>query len=187
MTGWILLIVIVVVLAGLGSLYNRLVQLRNRVRNAWAQIDVQLKRRHDLIPNVLETVKGYMQHEQETLEDITRLRAEAGQASGAQAVGEAESKLAGALGKLMLVVENYPELKASENFLALQQELSSTEDQVGLARQMYNDSVMTYNTRIESVPANIIAGTFGFSPEDFFEVTTREERAAPTVDFGASK
>ncbi len=165
------------------SIYNGLVHLRNYVDNAWAQIDVQLKRRHDLIPNLLETVKGYMGHERETLEAITNARAGAIKATGPAEAGAAESKLSGALRGLMVNVERYPDLKASTNFLALQEELSSTENKISFARQAYNDSVTKYNTRIQTIPAAFIAGPAGFTKRDLFELTDEAERAVPEVKF----
>jgi LemA protein len=163
--------------------YNRLVTLRNNVRNAWAQIDVQLKRRHDLIPNLVETVKGYAGHEKETLENVTRARAQAVSAEGVGQQAAAEQGLSAALGRLMLVVEQYPDLKANQNFLALQEELTSTENKISFSRQNYNDVVMFYNTATEKVPTNIIAGMFGFKPEEFFEIEDAAQREAPRVSF----
>jgi LemA protein len=142
-----------------------------------------LKRRHDLIPNLIETVKGYMSHEKETLELVTKARYQAVQAKGPAAQGAAEGQLSQALGRFMLIVENYPDLKANQNFLALQEELVSTENKVSFARQFYNDIAMRMNTRIESFPTNIIAGMFGFSQAEFFEVATAAEREVPKVDF----
>ena len=165
------------------SVYNGLVRLRNQVDNAWAQIDVQLKRRHDLIPNLLNTVKGYMAHERDTLEAIVKARTAAMAAQGPAQAGPAEAQLTGALRGLMVNVERYPELKASANFLALQEELSSTENKISFARQAYNDSVTTYNTRIQSIPENLIAGPAGFRPRDLFEVKDEAERAVPEVKF----
>ncbi len=165
--------------------YNSLVAMRNAVRNAWAQIDVQLKRRHDLIPNLVETVKGYAGHEKETLENVTRARAQAVSAEGVGPTSRAEQGLSAALGRLMLVVERYPDLKANQNFLALQEELTSTENKIGFSRQHYNDSVMLYNTKIESVPTNIIAGMFHFKPEEFFEIEDQAAREAPKVTFSS--
>ncbi|MBR4251427.1 MAG: LemA family protein [Kiritimatiellae bacterium] len=165
------------------SVYNGLVRLRNQVDNAWAQIDVQLKRRHDLIPNLLNTVKGYMAHERETLEAIVKARTAAMAAKGPAEAGPAEAQLAGALRGLMVNVERYPDLKASANFLALQEELASTENKISFARQAYNDSVTVYNTRIQTIPANIIAGPAGFRPRDLFEVKDEAERAVPEVKF----
>lgn len=163
--------------------YNGLVGLRQIVRNGWAQIDVQLKRRHDLIPNLVETVKGYATHERETLERVVQARGAAVTAKGPAAQGQAEGELGQALGRLMLLVEQYPDLKANQNFMALQEELTSTENKVGFARQAYNDSVMAYNTRIATVPTNLIANVFAFAPEQFFEVTVAAEREAPKVSF----
>jgi len=165
------------------GIYNALIRLRNQVDNAWSQIDVQLKRRHDLIPNLVETAKGYMKHERETLEAITQARA---QAMGAKTVSEA-SKAEGALGealsKFMLVVENYPDLKANQNFLAVQEELSSTENRIAFARQSYNDQVLSFNNKTQMFPSNIVAGIFGFSKRDFFEIDVAAEREVPKVSF----
>lgn len=163
--------------------YNGLVALRQSVRNAWSQIDVQLKRRYDLIPNLVETVKGYAGHEQDTLTRVVEARSKALGASGAAQQALAENELAGALSKLMLLVENYPDLKANQNFLALQEELTSTENKVSFSRQHYNDSVMIYNTRTETFPANLIAGMFSFGAEEFFRVDEPAEREAPQVSF----
>jgi len=167
------------------SSYNGLVRLRNQVKNAWAQIDVQLKRRHDLIPNLMETVKGYMKHERETLEAVTEARNLAQKAigTGVGAQGKAEGELTGALSRLLAVVENYPDLKANQNFLALQEELASTENKISFSRQYYNDSVLSYNNKIQMVPSNIIAGMFGFKTGEFFEVTVAAEREVPKVSF----
>ncbi|MBI4565460.1 MAG: LemA family protein [Planctomycetes bacterium] len=165
------------------GLYNGLVRLRNETKNAWAQIDVQLKRRHDLVPNLVETVKGYAAHERATLENVTKARA---QAMGAGTVEEriaAESALSGALGRLMLVVEQYPDLKANRNFLALQEELTSTENKVGFARQFYNDSVMHFNTQLETFPSNFVAAMFSFRPAAHFELADEAAREAPKVKF----
>jgi len=183
-TALIIVAVVVVLLAVFViGIYNALVGLRNQVDNAWSQIDVQLKRRHDLIPNLVETAKGYMKHERETFESITKARS---QAMGARSVSEA-SKAEGALGealsKFMLVVENYPELKANQNFLALQEELSSTENRIAFARQNYNDQVLFFNNKIQMFPSNIIAGMFAFGKRDFFEVQIAAEREVPKVSF----
>ena len=185
----IALAVIVVIVLWFVATYNGLVSLRNEVKNAWAQIDVQLKRRHDLIPNLVETARGYMQHERGTFEAVTQARA-AAQAARASSGGaptpeaaQAEQALSSALGRFNLVVENYPELKANQNFLALQEELASTENKIGFARQFYNDQVMQYNTRIQSVPANVVAGMFHFAPMDLFELKADAEREAPQVKF----
>jgi LemA protein len=163
--------------------YNNLVTLRNNVRNSWAQIDVQLKRRHDLIPNLVETVKGYAGHEKETLENVTRARARAVSAEGVGQQAAAEQGLSAALGRLMMVVEQYPDLKANHSFLALQEELTSTENKISFSRQNYNDVVMFYNTATEKVPTNIIAGMFHFKAEEFFEVEDKAQREAPKVSF----
>ena len=180
---WIILgLVLLVVLIVIGS-YNSLVQLRNQVKNAWSQIDVQLKRRHDLIPNLIETAKGYMKHERETLESITNARS---RAMGAQSVGEksqAEGALSGAIGKFLVAVENYPDLKANRNFLALQEELSSTENKIAFARQSYNDQVLFYNNKIQMFPSNVIAGAFHFVTEEFFQLDDQKEREVPKVSF----
>ncbi len=178
-------VVVAAIVVWLAGMYNGLVRLRNHVKNAWAQIDVQLKRRHDLIPNLVETVKGYAGHEKETLENVTRARgaAVAAGGGGAAAQAQAESALSGALGRLMLVVEKYPDLKANQNFLALQEELTSTENKIGFSRQHYNDSVMIYNTRTQTVPTNIVAGMFGFKEEEFFELEDEAARQAPQVKF----
>lgn len=179
----VLLGLIVVGVIWVVGIYNGLVRLRNQVRNAWSQIDVQLKRRHDLIPNLVETVKGYAGHEKETLDRVIRARSAAVSASSVPSQVQAEQELSGALGRLMVVVEQYPDLKANQNFLGLQEELSSTENRIGFARQHYNDSVMTYNTRTQTVPANFIAGPFQFGPEPFFEVEEAGMRQAPAVKF----
>jgi LemA protein len=179
--GVIVILIIVVLIAT----YNKLVRLRNQVKNAWAQIDVQLKRRHDLIPNLIETVKGYMKHERETLEAITKARNLAQQAasSGPGARAKAETELSSALGRLLAVVENYPDLKANQNFLALQEELTSTENKLSFSRQYYNDSVLSYNNRTQMFPSNIVASMTGFKASEFFEVSVAEEREAPKVSF----
>ena len=167
------------------ALYNSLVGLRNQVKNAWAQIDVQLKRRHDLIPNLVETVKGYMQHERGTLEAITNARNLAQKAigSGVGAQSKAEAELSSALGRLLAVVENYPDLKANQNFLALQEELTSTENKISFSRQYYNDTVLRYNNKLQMFPSNMMAGMTGFKTSEFFEVTIPEEKEAPKVSF----
>lgn len=181
----IILVVIAVVVLIVISMYNSLIQLRNRVKNAWSQIDVQLKRRHDLIPNLIEAVKGYMKHEREIMENITKYRS---QAMGASTVGEkaqAEGLLSGALGQLRIQVENYPDLKANQNFLSLQEELTSTENKISYSRQSYNDQVLFYNNKIQMFPSNTIAGMFNFKEEEFFEVEDEKEKAVPKVDFSA--
>ncbi len=186
MTWYIIVgVVVVLIIVVLIATYNKLVRLRNQVKNAWAQIDVQLKRRHDLIPNLIETVKGYMKHERETLEAITKARNLAQQAasSGPGARAKAETELSSALGRLLAVVENYPDLKANQNFLALQEELTSTENKLSFSRQYYNDSVLSYNNRTQMFPSNIVASMTGFKASEFFEVSAAEEREAPKVSF----
>jgi len=181
---WIIILVIIVLLIiSMIAMYNSLIRLRNQVKNAWSQIDVQLKRRHDLIPNLVETAKGYMKHERETLEEITKARSQAVQASSVSEQGEAEGRLNDALSQFYLVVENYPDLKANQNFLALQEELTSTENKVSFARQYYNDEVLKYNTKIQSFPTNILAGMFNFEESDFFEIEMPDEREVPEVKF----
>lgn len=167
------------------GIYNGLVQLRNRAKNAWSQIDVQLKRRHDLIPNLVETAKGYMNHERETLSRVTEARAKAmGARSGNVGdISKAEAGLSSALSNFLLTVENYPELKANQNFLALQEELASTENRIAYARQAYNDDVMFYNNKIEMFPSNIIANSFNFEKNAFFEIEDKKEKEAPKVSF----
>lgn len=179
----IFIVLIVFVILFFVSIYNALIRLRNQVKNAWAQIDVQLKRRHDLIPNLIETVKGYMTHERQIMENITKYRS---QAINAQTVGEkaqAESLLSGALGQLRIQVENYPDLKANQNFLALQEELTATENKISFARQNYNDQVMMYNNKIQMFPSNIVAGMFNFKEEEFFELKDQAEKEVPKVSF----
>jgi len=185
---WTLILLVVVmalVVVAVISIYNGLVRLRNQVKNAWAQIDVQLKRRHDLIPNLVETVKGYAAHEKTTLENVTRMRNQAVQAAGqgpAQQIA-AERGLAGALGRLMVVVEQYPDLKANQNFLSLQGELATTENHISAARQAYNAEVMRFNTKIQVFPNNIVAGTFNFTEQPFFEIDDAAQRDVPKVSF----
>ncbi|RLC65143.1 MAG: LemA family protein [Chloroflexi bacterium] len=182
---YIIIGVVVVLAITLFILYNSLVRLRNQVKNAWAQIDVQLKRRYDLIPNLVETAKGYMKHERETLEAVTKARNLAQQLSsaGAGERAKAEGELSSVLSRLLAVVENYPDLKANQNFLALQEELTSTENKISFSRQFYNDSVLRYNNQTQMVPSNIVASMFGFKPSEFFEVTLTAEREAPKVSF----
>ncbi len=179
----IILVVLIILVFSLISMYNRLVKLRNQVKNAWAQIDVQLKRRYDLIPNLIETVKGYMKHERETLEAVTKMRAQAMDASGIADKAAAEGRLSAALGQFKIAVEAYPDLKANKNFLALQEELTSTENKISFARQNYNDQVLFFNNKTEVFPSNIIAGMFGFTKEVFFEIEDPTERVVPKVSF----
>ncbi len=183
MIGWILLAIPVVLVFYFIGIYNTLVRLRNNVRNAWSQIDVQLKRRHDLIPNLVATAKGYMQHERGTLEQITKARSRAMEAGTIGEKSQAETDLSGALGRFMLVVENYPDLKANQNFLAVQEELTSTENKIAFSRQGYNDSVNFLNDKIQMFPSNVIANTFSFKQEEFFEIEEAKEREAPKVSF----
>ncbi|MDY6916349.1 MAG: LemA family protein [Chloroflexota bacterium] len=182
---WVVIGIVVVLLIWFIFIYNGLVRLRNQVRNAWAQIDVQLKRRHDLIPNLVETVRGYMKFERETLEAVTNARNLAQKAigTGVGAQGKAEAELSGALGRLLAVVENYPDLKANQNFLALQEELTSTENKISFSRQFYNDSVLRYNNKTQMFPSNMVAGMTGFRASEFFEVEVAAEREAPKVSF----
>jgi len=198
MTALAVLIGLIVIVALIGLFfigqYNALVMLRNRYKNAFAQIDVQLKRRYDLIPNLVETAKGYLKHERETLEAVTEARnaafgagqkaaANPGDPDAMKALSSAESGLTGALGRLMVVAEAYPDLKANQNMMALQEELTSTENKVSFARQGYNDSVMTYNTKREVFPTNVVAGMFNFAAAELFQIENEAERAAPKVQF----
>ena len=198
MTGLVVLIVVLAILLGIGfflvSQYNRLVALRNRFRNAFAQIDVQLKRRHDLIPNLVEVAKAYMSHERETLEAVIQARNQAGTAErqAAAAPGDptamaalagAERALTGSLGRFFALAEAYPDLKANQNMAQLQEELSSTENRIAFARQGYNDAVMQYNTARESFPTNVVAGSFGFSEAALLALESDEERAVPRLGF----
>jgi len=193
--GWVILAIIVSLAVWAIGIYNGLVTLRNRFKNAFSQIDVQLKRRYDLIPNLVESVKGYIQHERGTLEAVVKARSSAvsaaqaaaarpGDPAAMQGLAQAEGVLGGALGRLMAVFEQYPDLKANQNVLGLQEELSSTENKIAFSRQAYNDSVMEYNTKRESFPDNIFAGMFGFSAAELLQSTdSAEERKAPKVSF----
>lgn len=178
----IVAIAVMIILWGVG-IYNSLVRLRNEIENAWAQIDVQLKRRHDLVPNLVETVKGYATHERETLDSVTRARNMAVGATDFAQRAEAENMLTGALKSLFAVSEAYPDLKANTNFLALQEELTSTENKIAFSRQFFNDRTLDYNTRVETFPANILANAFQFKRKQFFEITEPTERAVPKVAF----
>ena len=194
---WILIVIVVVlVLLALMvmGIYNKLVALRNRYKNAFAQIDVQLKRRYDLIPNLVEVAKGYMKHERETLEAVIQARNQAvtaGQAAAQnpgdpkamKSLGSAEGQLTGTLGRLFALAENYPDLKANQNMMMLQEELSTTENKVAFSRQAYNDAVMLYNTSRETFPNVIFAGTFNFQAADLFEIEEEQQREAPKVSF----
>lgn len=179
---FVVAVFILLVIFAIG-IYNSLIRLRNQVDNAWSQIDVQLKRRHDLIPNLVETAKGYMKHERETFEAITEARSRAMGAKTVSDASKAEGALGEALSKFMLVVENYPDLKANQNFLALQEELTGTENRIAFARQNYNDQVLFFNNKTQTFPSNTVAGMFGFSKRDFFEVEIAAEREAPKVSF----
>lgn len=179
----IFLVIIVALALFLISIYNALIRLRNQVKNAWSQIDVQLKRRHDLIPNLIETVKGYMKHERDTLENITRYRSQAMDAGSVGEKSKAEGLLSGALGQLRVQIENYPDLKANQNFLSLQEELTATENRISFARQAYNDQVLFFNNKIQMFPSNIVAGMFGFKIEEFFQIEDQREKEVPKVSF----
>jgi LemA protein len=167
--------------------YNKLVTLRNQVQNGWKQIDVQLKRRHDLIPNLVSTVKGYMQYEQETLDKVIQARNAATTASGVADIAVKENALTGALGRLFALAENYPTLKANENVMQLQEELSSTENKIGFARQFFNDIATKFNIAQQVFPTNLLARMFGFQPSELFQVTDAAERAVPNVDLSLKK
>lgn len=184
MTGFTIALIVVVVLLVVGFIviYNRLVQMRNRTDNAWAQVDVQLKRRYDLIPNLVETVKGYATHEQETFEAVVAARAAAQSATGVAEQATAENMLTGALRQLFALAEAYPELRASQNFQSLQTDLSDTENKIAVSRQIYNDTVLTYNNAVQTVPSNLVASITGFHPRPYFEIGD-DARSAPQVDF----
>jgi LemA protein len=181
--GIVIAVVVVLLIIIFVAMYNSLVKRRNAVDNSWSQIDVQLKRRHDLIPNLVEAVKDYMAYEQETLAKVTEARAAAvtAGAKGPAQVAQAENALTDTLRSLFAVMENYPDLKASQNVMALQEELTTTENKISFARQFYNDSVLTYNNKIQTVPTNIIAGMFNFTKREYFEAP-EGEREAPKVD-----
>ena len=179
---WIILGVVALILIYLGATYNKLVSLRNKVKDQWSQIEVVLKRRADLIPNLVETVKGYAKHEQETLDAVISARAKAVSATTTNDAVAAEGELSQALGRLMAISESYPELKANENFLGLQNDLKDTEDKITYSRQFYNDSVLRYQNAIEKFPSNIVASIFGFKPYKFFEAS-EEDKKTPEVKF----
>ncbi len=180
---WVVLVIILVLFFIFIGLYNSLIRLRKRCDNGWAQIDVQLKRRYDLIPNLVETAKGYLKHEREVLENVTKARQVAIDASGVPEQAKAENALTGTLRSLFAVAENYPDLKANQNMLALQEELTATENRISFARQHYNDCVMAYNTNLETVPSNMVAGMFGFKPREFFELQDIGQKEPPKVSF----
>ena len=195
MSGFLIFLGLIVVLAVFGiGIYNRLVNSRNRVKNAFAQIDVQLTRRYDLIPNLVESVKGYMKHERETLEAVinarnaaasglTAAKADPANADAIKELAAAEATLGGALGRLFALAEAYPDLKANENMLRFQEELASTENKVAFARQAFNDAVLTYNNTRENFPNNIVAGMFRFEPASFLDIESEEKRTVPEVSF----
>jgi len=177
------LFVVVVLFIFAVTIYNRLVNLRNRCDNSWAQVDVQLRRRYDLIPNLVETVKGYAKHEREVFEKVTEARSKAINAGTVKEQGQAENMLTGALKSLFAVVENYPELKANQNFLMLQEELAGTEGKIAYARQFYNDTIMKFNVKQQVFPSNIIANMFNFKENEYFEIEEPEARGPVKVKF----
>lgn len=180
----LIVLVIALVLFGLSFvlMYNRLVRLRNRCENAWSQVDVQLRRRYDLIPNLVETVKGYAAHEKSTFEEVTQARTAAQQAQGPAEKGAAENALTASIGRLLAVAEQYPQLRATEDFQQLQSQLGETENKIAVARQVYNDTVQTYETARETLPSSLVAGTFGFTERQYFEIE-EAARAVPQVQF----
>ncbi len=180
---WIILIILAVAGVFVAGIYNGLVQLRNRCDNSWAQVDVQLRRRYDLIPNLVETVKGYAQHEKETFQKVTEARAQALNAGNVQEQGQAENMLTGALKSLFAVSESYPELKANQNFMMLQEELAGTESKIAYSRQFYNDTVMKFNTKQQVFPSNIIANMFNFQEKEYFEIEEPEAKEPVKVKF----
>jgi LemA protein len=182
----IVAILVIAVLLLIGA-YNRLVRYRNAAVNAWAQVEVQLKRRHDLIPNLVETVKGYAAHERGVFEEVTAARTRAQQAQTPAESAQAEGILSQALGRLFAVAEAYPDLKASQNFQELQTQLEGTENQIARARESYNDAVLSYNNAIQTFPGAVLAGPFGFREREFFQVETQAEREPPRVDFGTTQ
>ena len=183
---WLIVLVAVILLLALAVvvIYNRLVRLRNRTENSWAQVDVQLRRRYDLIPNLVEAVKGYASHERATFEEVTQARTAAQQAQGVEEQAKAENVLTAALGRLFAVAEAYPELRATENFQQLQAQLAEVEQNIVISRQVYNDAVLSYENALETVPTNIVAGMFNFQPRAYFE-TEDATREAPSVQFSS--
>jgi LemA protein len=182
---WVVVIVVAVVvllLLVLVGMFNKLVRLRNRAENAWAQVDVQLRKRYDLIPNLVETVKGYAAHERQTFDEVTQARTAAQQAQGVAQQAQAENALTAAIGRLFAVAEAYPQLRATENFQQLQAQLSEVEQQIAVSRQVYNDTVLTYDNALETVPTNVIAGIFNFRAREYFQ-TEDATREAPRVQF----
>ena len=186
-TGWIIIVIIAVIAIAVIVMYNGLIKLRNRVQEAWSDIDVQLKRRHDLIPNLINTVKGYAKHERETLESVTNARTQAMQAreggGDTQSQAQAENALSETLKSLFAVSENYPDLKASQNFQELQKELTDTENKIQAARRFYNNNVLHFNTKIQSFPTNLLAKMFNFEQKEFFELEEESERENVEVEF----
>lgn len=180
---WIILGVIIVLAIIIAIMYNSLVTLKQRTQNAWSQIDVQLQRRFDLIPNLVECVKGYMTHESETLENVTKLRTSWSEAITADEKMKLDNELSSSLKSIMAVAESYPDLKANQNFISLQGELTDTENKISYSRQFYNDIVTRYNTKIQTVPSNIIAGIFGFKAQELYKIDTEEARKSVKVDF----
>ena len=180
---WIAILIIALLVIAVVGMYNSLVKLRLKVRNSWSQIDVQLQRRFDLIPNLIETVKGYMKHEADVLSKVSELRSSWANATSVGQKAQLDNQLSETLKTIMAVSENYPDLKASQNFSQLQQELQNTENKISFSRQFYNDSVTLYNTKLEVVPSNIIASIFGFKPEEFFKAESEEARKNVKVDF----
>lgn len=178
----VLVLVVLVLLWVLGA-YNGLVRMRQEVKGAWAQIDVQLKRRHDLIPNLVEAVKGYLAHERQTLESVIKARSQAVDASALKDKAQAENMLTQTLRSLFAVVERYPDLKANQNMLGLQEELTSTENRISFARQFYNEQVARFNTAVETIPTNVVAGAGGFTKAEFFEIEDTAHRQTPSVKF----
>ncbi len=181
---WIALIVIALLIIAVIAIYNNLVTLRQKVRNSWSQIDVQLQRRFDLIPNLVETVKSYMEHEDAVLTKVAELRTSWAGANSISEKAKLDNELSETLKSIMAVSENYPDLKANQNFSELQQELQNTENKISFSRQFYNDSVTLYNTKLEVFPSNILASMFGFKPEDLFATDSEEARKNVKVDFG---
>ena len=180
---WIILGVIIVLAIIIAIMYNSLVTLKQRTQNAWSQIDVQLQRRFDLIPNLVECVKGYMTHESETLENVTKLHTSWSEATTADEKMKLDNELSSSLKSIMAVAESYPDLKANQNFISLQGELTDTENKISYSRQFYNDIVTRYNTKIQTVPSNIIAGIFGFKAQELYKIDTEEARKSVKVDF----
>ena len=180
---WIILGVIIVLAIIIAIMYNSLVTLKQRTQNAWSQIDVQLQRRFDLIPNLVECVKGYMTHESETLENVTKLRTSWSEATTADEKMKLDNELSSSLKSIMAVAESYPDLKANQNFISLQEELTDTENKISYSRQFYNDIVTRYNTKIQTVPSNIIAGIFGFKAQELYKIDTEEAKKSVKVDF----